>query len=200
MKALGDWAFSAGINRIVFHRYQNQAGLGLSPGMTMGPYGVHWERTQTWWDMVPAYHALSRPLSVPAEAGGARGRRLFPRRRGRAPRLPASGFGAPERPARSRRRGLRRLSAGDPARLGGSRGREGRVPGRRELPRAGPPRAGDDDAEAPAKGPRSRRGRRHGRRAAAAQIALAFRLSGLRRRSRAPGLRGLGRLRRGKGH
>jgi hypothetical protein len=24
--------------------------------MTMGPYGVHWERTQTWWDMVPAYH------------------------------------------------------------------------------------------------------------------------------------------------
>ncbi len=23
----------------------------------MGPYGVHWERTQTWWDMAPAYHA-----------------------------------------------------------------------------------------------------------------------------------------------
>ena len=22
----------------------------------MGPYGVHWERTQTWWEMVPAYH------------------------------------------------------------------------------------------------------------------------------------------------
>ena len=57
MKALGDWAFTAGINRIVFHRYQNQAGLSERPGMTMGPYGVHWERTQTWWDMVPAYHA-----------------------------------------------------------------------------------------------------------------------------------------------
>ena len=57
MKALGDWAFSAGVNRIVFHRYQNQAGLETRPGMTMGPYGVHWERTQTWWDMVPAYHA-----------------------------------------------------------------------------------------------------------------------------------------------
>ena len=24
--------------------------------MTMGPHGVYWERTQTWWDMVPAYH------------------------------------------------------------------------------------------------------------------------------------------------
>ena len=56
MKALGDWAFSAGVNRIVFHRSQHQAGLEVEPGMTMGPYGVHWERTQTWWDMVPAYH------------------------------------------------------------------------------------------------------------------------------------------------
>ncbi len=57
MKALGDWALAAGINRIVFHRYQHQPKPHLRPGMTMGPYGVHWERTQTWWDMVPAYHA-----------------------------------------------------------------------------------------------------------------------------------------------
>jgi hypothetical protein len=56
VKALGDWALSAGVNRIVVHRYQNQAGLTYKPGMTMGPYGVHWERTQTWWDMVPAFH------------------------------------------------------------------------------------------------------------------------------------------------
>jgi len=57
MKALGDWAFAAGINRIVFHRSQHQAWPGVRPGMTMGPYGVHWERTQTWWAMVPAYHS-----------------------------------------------------------------------------------------------------------------------------------------------
>ncbi|MCX6899508.1 MAG: glycosyl hydrolase [Verrucomicrobia bacterium] len=56
MKPLGDWAFCAGINRIVFHRYQHQPWLDRRPGMTMGPYGVHWERTQTWWEMVPAYH------------------------------------------------------------------------------------------------------------------------------------------------
>jgi len=61
MKALGDWAFAAGVNRIAFHRSQHQAALQVRPGMTMGPYGVHWERTQTWWDFVPAYHAyLSR--------------------------------------------------------------------------------------------------------------------------------------------
>jgi hypothetical protein len=56
VKPLGDWALAAGVNRIVVHRYQHQASLGLKPGMTMGPYGVHWERTQTWWDMVPAFH------------------------------------------------------------------------------------------------------------------------------------------------
>jgi len=61
IKALGDWALAAGINRIVFHRYQHQPWPDREPGMTMGPYGVHWERTQTWWNMAPAYHAyLSR--------------------------------------------------------------------------------------------------------------------------------------------
>jgi (4-O-methyl)-D-glucuronate---lignin esterase len=61
MKALGDWALAAGINRIVFHRYQHQPRPDLRPGLTMGPYGVHWERTQTWWEMAPAYHTyLSR--------------------------------------------------------------------------------------------------------------------------------------------
>lgn len=56
LKALGDWAFCAGVNRIVFHRYAHQPWLDRAPGMTMGPYGVHWERTQTWWDLVPTYH------------------------------------------------------------------------------------------------------------------------------------------------
>ena len=61
MKSLGDWAFCGGVNRFVFHRYQHQPWPDIRPGMTMGPYGVHWERTQTWWDMVPAYHRyLSR--------------------------------------------------------------------------------------------------------------------------------------------
>ena len=60
MKVQGDWAFCQGINKFVFHRYQAQPWLDRFPGMTMGTdggYGVHWERTQTWWDFVPAYHA-----------------------------------------------------------------------------------------------------------------------------------------------
>ncbi len=56
MKEQGDWALANGINKFYFHRYQHQPKLDEAPGMTMGPYGVHWERTQTWWDMAPAYH------------------------------------------------------------------------------------------------------------------------------------------------
>ena len=62
LKNQGDWAFSVGINRLVFHTFAHQAlGDAYKPGMTMGPYGVHWHRNQTWWPMVSAYHRyLSR--------------------------------------------------------------------------------------------------------------------------------------------
>jgi len=61
LKVQGDWAFCMGVNRFDFHRFQAQPRNDRWPGMTMGPYGVHWDRTQTWWDMVPAYHEyLSR--------------------------------------------------------------------------------------------------------------------------------------------
>ncbi|MGN6505126.1 MAG: glycosyl hydrolase, partial [Tepidisphaeraceae bacterium] len=56
MKRQGDWALAAGVNKFVFHRYQHQPDLDAYPGQRMGKYGVFWERTQTWWDMVPAYH------------------------------------------------------------------------------------------------------------------------------------------------
>jgi hypothetical protein len=56
MKAQADWAFCAGINRLVFHRYAHQPWPERFPGMTMGPYGVHYERTQTWWPLVNDWH------------------------------------------------------------------------------------------------------------------------------------------------
>ncbi|MDR1865327.1 MAG: glycosyl hydrolase [Bacteroidales bacterium] len=57
MKNQGEWAFAAGINRFVYHTFQHQAlADSLRPGMTMGPYGVHWDRNQTWWPMSHAYH------------------------------------------------------------------------------------------------------------------------------------------------
>lgn len=57
MKNQGDWAFAAGINRLVYHTFQHQyLDDSLKPGMTMGPYGVHWDRSQTWWPMADGYH------------------------------------------------------------------------------------------------------------------------------------------------
>ncbi|MBX2924490.1 MAG: glycosyl hydrolase [Chitinophagaceae bacterium] len=57
MKSQGDWAFAAGINRLVYHTFQSQSlPDSLHPGMTMGPYGIHWDRNQTWWPMVSDYH------------------------------------------------------------------------------------------------------------------------------------------------
>lgn len=56
MKDQADWAYCIGINRFVFHRYAHQPWLDRFPGMTMGPYGVHYERTQTWWELSGAWH------------------------------------------------------------------------------------------------------------------------------------------------
>jgi hypothetical protein len=56
IKEMGDWAFCEGINRFVVHRYALQPWANAAPGMSMGPWGLHYERTQTWWGMIPAWH------------------------------------------------------------------------------------------------------------------------------------------------
>src|ERR1019366_5841976 len=50
------WAFCEGINRLIFHRYAMQPWKDRKPGMTMGPWGVHYERTQTWWEQSKPWH------------------------------------------------------------------------------------------------------------------------------------------------
>jgi hypothetical protein len=57
MKDQSDWALAMGVNRFVYHTFAHKPlGDEHRPGMTMGPYGVHWDRGQTWWPMVGAYH------------------------------------------------------------------------------------------------------------------------------------------------
>ena len=57
MKDQSDWALALGVNRFVYHTFAHKPlGDEHRPGMTMGPYGVHWDRGQTWWPMVKAYH------------------------------------------------------------------------------------------------------------------------------------------------
>jgi hypothetical protein len=57
VKNQGDWAFAVGLNRLVYHTFAHKPyGDRLRPGVTMGPYGVHWDRGQTWWPMAADYH------------------------------------------------------------------------------------------------------------------------------------------------
>lgn len=49
LKTLGDLMFCQGLNRYVFHRYAMQPWTNRWPGMTMGEYGFHFDRTVTWW-------------------------------------------------------------------------------------------------------------------------------------------------------
>jgi len=50
LKAKGDLMYAGGVNQFVFHRYAHQPWLDREPGMTMGPNGIHFERTSTWWN------------------------------------------------------------------------------------------------------------------------------------------------------
>jgi len=72
IKNQNDWAFCSGINRLVYHTFAHKAiGEQYRPGMTMGPYGVHWDRGQTWWEMSGAYHAyVARSQAMLQEGRG----------------------------------------------------------------------------------------------------------------------------------
>ncbi len=51
LKPIGDAAFCAGVNRLVIHRFVQQPwDERYQPGATMGIWGTHFDRTQTWWN------------------------------------------------------------------------------------------------------------------------------------------------------
>ena len=56
IKHVGDWAFCQGINRFLFHTFTMQPRDDLKPGMGMGGWGLHYERTQTWWEWTKPWH------------------------------------------------------------------------------------------------------------------------------------------------
>ena len=51
LKPIGDAAYCAGINRFILHRFAQQPwDEKYKPGATMGCWGTHFDRTQTWWE------------------------------------------------------------------------------------------------------------------------------------------------------
>jgi hypothetical protein len=98
IKALGDQAFCNGINRYIFHRYAHQPWTDLQPGMTMGPWGMHFERTVTWWNQGAAWLQYVARCQYLLQSGrfaadacyfyGEEGPNTLPDRRGLRPELP----------------------------------------------------------------------------------------------------------------
>lgn len=51
IKPICDAAYAGGVNRIIYHRFVHQpwADDRLVPGLTMGQWGMHFDRHNTWW-------------------------------------------------------------------------------------------------------------------------------------------------------
>lgn len=50
VKRYGDEAFCRGVNRLLLHRFVHQPwSADFRPGVAMGQWGTHFDRTQTWW-------------------------------------------------------------------------------------------------------------------------------------------------------
>jgi hypothetical protein len=69
LKNQGDWALAAGINRFVIVAFSHQPWLDRAPGMTFAGYGLHWERTQTFWPLLNGYHQYLARCSYMMQQG-----------------------------------------------------------------------------------------------------------------------------------
>ena len=61
-KRQGDWAFCAGVNRFLFHRMCSQPNDD-APGLSLGPHGMHFDRTQTWFPLLGGREGYSEYMS-----------------------------------------------------------------------------------------------------------------------------------------
>ena len=68
-KALGDLVYCAGVNRFVLHRFTHQPWADRVPGMTMGQWGSHFDRTSTWWEQSRAWFAYCARCQALLQAG-----------------------------------------------------------------------------------------------------------------------------------
>ena len=55
LKSVGDLVFCHGVNRLTLHRFAMQPWTNRWPGMTMGQWGTHFDRTVTWFEQGRAW-------------------------------------------------------------------------------------------------------------------------------------------------
>jgi len=54
LKVIGDQVWAQGINRFVYHTFAHQP-WEAKPGLTLGPFGLEFNRHNTWWEQAKAY-------------------------------------------------------------------------------------------------------------------------------------------------
>jgi len=54
LKQIGDYVWSEGVNRLIFHTYVHQP-WNIAPGLTFHMYGIEMSRLNTWWEQSRAY-------------------------------------------------------------------------------------------------------------------------------------------------
>jgi hypothetical protein len=55
LKTWGDLWLTEGINRFCFHCWAHSPSLTRKPGITLGPWGIHFDRRNTWFDLATGY-------------------------------------------------------------------------------------------------------------------------------------------------
>ena len=72
IKWQNDRAFANGCNMIVYHRFTHQPWTDdrYLPGMTMGRWGMHLDRTQTWWPLVGGWFRYQARCQWMLQEGG----------------------------------------------------------------------------------------------------------------------------------
>ena len=69
LKTVADLEFALGVNRFEIHESSHQPIADMAPGMTLGPYGIWFNRNDTWASVSLAVGQLSCAMLLPAAAG-----------------------------------------------------------------------------------------------------------------------------------
>ena len=69
LKGQGDLMYALGLTKFIFHRYAHQPHPDAVPGMTMGPWGFHFDRTNTWFEQAKPWLAYAQRAQHLLEQG-----------------------------------------------------------------------------------------------------------------------------------
>ncbi|MFT3935696.1 MAG: glycosyl hydrolase [Chitinophagaceae bacterium] len=69
IKALGDYNFSLGANKMVLHVFAHNPWMDRKPGMTLDGVGVYFQRDQTWWKQGKAWITYLQRCQAMLQAG-----------------------------------------------------------------------------------------------------------------------------------